>query len=73
VVIDVTTDSRHLSLRVNDDGLGFELTEESTGHGLINMQRRAQKLGGTFQIDSTAGKGTTLRVEIPLLRSRQIV
>jgi signal transduction histidine kinase len=37
------------------------------GHyGLVGMQERAALLGGTLQVQSAPGEGTTLRVELPL-------
>src|SRR5262249_49539038 len=71
VVIDFIADSHHLSLRITDNGTGFEATSEKTGHGLVSMLRRAQKLGGEFHIDSKTGQGTMVNVEIPLARARQ--
>lgn len=38
--------------------------------GLLGMQERVRLVNGTFQIDSREGKGTTLRVELPLPRER---
>ncbi len=69
VVIDFSSDSRRLLLRVADNGTGFDSTSESAGHGLVSMGRRAQKLNGRFEIDSSAGRGTTVRVEIPVGRA----
>ena len=65
VVIDFSADNHRLSLRVADNGIGFDPISESAGHGLVSMRRRAQKLDGNFEIDSSAGRGTTVRVEIP--------
>jgi PAS domain S-box-containing protein len=54
---------------VEDNGCGFEVqTDRFTqeGHlGLAGMQERAEFLGGAFIIESTAGIGTTLVVEVP--------
>ena len=69
VVIDFSADSQRLSLRVADNGTGFDSTSESAGHGLVSMRRRAQKLNGSFEIDSSAGHGTRVSVAIPLIRA----
>jgi two-component system sensor histidine kinase UhpB len=60
-----------LLLVVQDDGRGFDVTakRESNGDhrwGLFGVEERVQLLGGTFGIESEIGKGTTLRVEIPV-------
>lgn len=54
-----------LLLTVCDDGRGFE---PANGHGLglAGLADRLDILGGTLRVDSTAGDGTTLRMEIPL-------
>ncbi len=50
---------------VQDDGSGFD-PERVRGLGLLGMEERARHLGGSFQIDSHAGRGTLLRVTLPL-------
>jgi signal transduction histidine kinase len=35
------------------------------GIGLLSMERRAEGLGGTFEIESRPGQGTTIRVSVP--------
>jgi two-component system sensor histidine kinase DesK len=50
-------------LRVNDNGRGG-IT--SCGNGLQGIGERVRSLGGTLEIDSPRGKGTTLRVRLPL-------
>lgn len=59
------------SIVVNDDGKGFDITlngEDSARgrNGLINMRRRAANLGGNYEIESGAGKGTTATLRVPL-------
>lgn len=53
-----------------DDGIGFDPTQKSRGEfpkfGLSTMRERAQSAGGTLTIDSGAGRGTTVCVEVPL-------
>ena len=59
--------SEHLfCLKVEDDGVGFDLDAARLrgGLGLRTMQERVQRIGGTLNLASVAGKGTTLRVEI---------
>lgn len=52
-----------------DDGLGFDLNKidcEKRGMGLLGMRERVYHLGGNFQLRSEIGKGTKIRVEIPV-------
>jgi PAS domain S-box-containing protein len=60
-----------VSLIIEDDGLGFELCDESAPMddnrrlGLLGMRERAELIGGTFAIESSPGKGATLFVRVP--------
>ena len=58
--------SDQLFLRVSDNGKGFDRSQESEGHGLVSMQGRAKDMGGTCEVQSTVGKGTTVTLEVPL-------
>lgn len=59
---------RQAKLTVEDDGRGFDMTNESlrVGHGLANMQARAESLHGSFNIEGTPGQGTKLVLSLPL-------
>jgi signal transduction histidine kinase len=53
-------------LTVADDGHGYEPGRAADGGlGLVNMRERARQLGGTFELDSRPGRGTTVRVAVP--------
>lgn len=58
--------------QVTDDGRGFvvtESTDRSSGHfGIFGMRERAAYVGGRVDVRSQPGKGTTVRVEIPVDR-----
>jgi len=58
----------HVSLVVEDDGVGFdpvEMDAERRGLGLLGMQERAALVGATLQIESAPGEGTTILVRMP--------
>jgi signal transduction histidine kinase/ligand-binding sensor domain-containing protein len=61
---------RKLSLRVADNGQGFEQDEafsEVGGHfGLLGMRERAERLGGELHLHSERGQGTEVAVTVPL-------
>jgi len=52
---------------LSDDGHGFDATDPKFrwSHGLMGMRQRVRALGGQFEIESTPGSGTTVRVSIP--------
>jgi signal transduction histidine kinase len=53
---------RHLDLRVEDDGFGFDPANVVPGDGLLNLQRRAADMPATLEIVSRPGAGTTIHL-----------
>jgi signal transduction histidine kinase len=55
---------------VRDDGCGFTLGEQvgpAQGHfGLDGMRERLERIGGTLEIKTAVGAGTTVRAAVPL-------
>ena len=58
-----------LRLTVVDDGKGIDPSTPK-GFGLTTMTERVKSLGGTCAIESAQGKGTTIRIEIPVQREK---
>jgi signal transduction histidine kinase len=59
--------SEDLTLEIVDNGVGIELPlSERTGLGLGNLRNRAEKLGGTFDIQPAPEAGTRLIWQVPL-------
>ena len=60
----------HVELTVTDDGKGFrpaELRGSPDGHfGLLAIEDLVRDQGGTLAVDSAPGRGTRLRVEVPV-------
>ncbi|HKP73362.1 MAG TPA: ATP-binding protein, partial [Pyrinomonadaceae bacterium] len=60
-------------LRISDDGEGFDPAAQTPngngaslgGHGLPSMRRRAEALGGTFEVKSEKGRGTVSTLKVP--------
>ena len=50
----------------SDDGSGFAFAEEGKGLGLSGMRERALLVGGKLEIDSRPGKGTTVKLDVPI-------
>jgi len=53
-----------LKVSIQDNGCGFATSEQRGGNGLTNMKRRLAGLGGTCEIDSRPGSGTTVRMRL---------
>jgi signal transduction histidine kinase len=54
-----------LTFEVSDDGAGFDPGATSFGTGLQGMADRIEAIGGTLEIESEPGEGTTVRGRIP--------
>jgi PAS domain S-box-containing protein len=62
-------DNEGILLEVRDDGIGFDPSRSFPGHlGLKSMRERAERLGGTLEVESRPGKGTRILVRIPTRR-----
>jgi signal transduction histidine kinase len=55
-----------IELVIEDNGMGFDLETSTRGLGLTSMRERTELSGGAFVIESTTGKGTTIRASWPL-------
>ncbi len=58
---------RKLSLRIEDDGCGFDVEQVLSRrgrYGLATMKERAELSGGSMRVHSAPGQGTTIIVEI---------
>lgn len=56
-------DGKSAVVEIRDDGNGFDVTEvHGRGQGLLNMRERAARLGGQTTVQSSASKGTTVRL-----------
>jgi signal transduction histidine kinase len=62
-----------LRLGIADDGQGFDARSARVGMGTTNMQQRAAEIGGRLTIESEAGAGTTITLEIPLMDTSRVL
>lgn len=68
VTVRLHTGDDEVCLLIQDNGTGFDPNERaSSGHGLGNMQARAERLGGRLRIESTPGVGTRVVFNLPRL------
>jgi ligand-binding sensor domain-containing protein/signal transduction histidine kinase len=66
--VDVAVEDGRLTVRLSDEGRGFDAAAGSDGHGLASMRERARALGAALDITSTPGRGTTILLGVPLAR-----
>jgi len=65
-----------LVLTITDDGCGFDLSERARarararqGLGLVGMRERAVIINATIDVQSAAGRGTTITLRLPAASS----
>ena len=63
--VEVNTGSDGVSIRVTDDGIGFDTRSPTTGMGLANIAARAEKIGGALTLRSQPGDGSVVEVVAP--------
>jgi signal transduction histidine kinase/ligand-binding sensor domain-containing protein len=68
VRLQLDLEPKSFTLQVADDGRGFALPPAGAGpgHGLNNMSKRLQEIGGRCQVTSQPGQGTVVRFQVPL-------
>jgi len=74
VRIDFDVSRDHLTLKICDDGQGFDVTgissalftEQKGGNGIVSMKKRAAEVSGSFEIEAKPGAGTTIIFQLPL-------
>jgi signal transduction histidine kinase len=64
VQIELDTPDTVVRLAIRDDGIGG--ADPAQGSGLTGLRDRIETLGGTLEVTSPAGSGTTLLIEIPV-------
>lgn len=65
-IIDTRIVERCLELRIVDNGKGFDSAFAGEGQGLISMRKRAEGFGGTLEVASIPGQGTTVTLRVPV-------
>ncbi len=65
VTVSLDSLSDRLTLRIQDDGAGFDVFQSQRGMGISNMRARAEEFDGKFELVSRAGSGTTVTLSLP--------
>ncbi len=78
VTVRLRQEGDQVTLEISDDGVGFrpDIAEtpeaDGRGLGLRGMRERAAILGGSLEIESAAGRGTTIRIRFPSFREEPL-
>jgi signal transduction histidine kinase len=68
IIVRMAGDGERLRVEIDDDGAGFDLHSRdlrSKHLGLTSMEERARELGGSLELRSVPGTGTTVTLDVP--------
>jgi signal transduction histidine kinase len=68
VKVEVIESGEKLHVRVTDEGCGFDPGARTDGFGLVGMHERVGLAGGTLELQSSPGKGTSIVAALPARR-----
>ncbi len=68
LAVQIVADANHLSLRVQDNGRGAAPSafEAADAYGVMGMRERARHFGGSVEISSQIGAGSSFKLTLPL-------
>ncbi|WP_452224965.1 ATP-binding protein [Lacinutrix chionoecetis] len=66
VVVGLKQQNNLISLTIEDNGIGFDITKQKDGIGIKNIKSRAIDINGKFNIKTQKNNGTTIKIEVPI-------
>jgi signal transduction histidine kinase len=60
--VEMKLDKNTVTLRISDNGKGFNTANTNKGNGMFNMKKRTEMLKGALTVKSAIGEGTTLQL-----------
>jgi len=64
IVIRILSSGAKPQIIIEDNGKGYDTTQQSTGSGMTNLAKRMMTIGGEFYIESELGKGTLTKLTL---------
>ena len=71
VVLKISRAQKTLLIKIEDNGVGFDLKRENEGIGIKNIYSRAKTINGEIEIFSEPTKGTTITIKLPLVFAKE--
>jgi signal transduction histidine kinase len=71
VRIEAVEGDRSVTLRISDDGIGFDPSVVTERFGLVGMRERVDIAGGELGVESKPGEGTVVTAELPVVRAEE--
>ena len=72
IQVEISGDSENVFLKIQDDGVGFDVNKKSKGIGMQNMISRTNDCQGIIDISSKKGNGTSIEISIPI-ETKQLI
>jgi signal transduction histidine kinase len=60
---------QHVEIQIEDNGCGFDPKTVNPGRGMFSQIKRAERLGGELQVESSMGRGTLVRLLLPIKKN----
>ncbi|APZ47137.1 sensor histidine kinase [Polaribacter reichenbachii] len=66
--INISLYDKNLNIIIEDDGKGFDIKKVNlnNGMGISSIKTRVEHLNGTFKVDATLGRGSSIIIDIPV-------
>ncbi|MGB0010241.1 MAG: MASE1 domain-containing protein [Candidatus Sulfotelmatobacter sp.] len=68
--VELDADDTRITLRISDDGVGFDPSHETAGLGLESMRQRVRAVEGFIDVSSSHNSGTRVEVRMPFREPR---
>ncbi|MGC4040751.1 MAG: histidine kinase [Flavobacterium sp.] len=72
IQVDISGDVENVYLKIQDDGVGFDVNKKSKGIGMQNMISRTHDCHGIIDINSKKDQGTRIIITVPIETKQQI-
>lgn len=72
IMVDISGDAQNVYLKIQDDGIGFDVNKKSKGIGMQNMISRTHDCYGIIDISSKKGEGTKILITVPI-ETKQLI
>ncbi|VXD13708.1 PAS domain S-box protein [Marinoscillum sp. 108] len=66
IEIDIAQAQSVITLKIRDNGKGFDINAGVRGNGIRNMEQRVKKCNGLIHIDSKINEGTFIDIKLPI-------
>ena len=72
VTVRIASAAKAVRMEIRDDGIGFDARVATRGLGLAGMAARAERLGGSVEVESNPGRGTVVAVWLPMTAAAEL-